>query len=294
MENSVMVVVVIINWNGLQDTLKCIASLASSVQRVKYSVVLVDNGSTDGSQDQLKQLDRVKLILLNANLGFAAATNIGIQWAIETGAHYVWLLNNDAIVVDGTLDHLLNVAEVDKKVGVVGSKVIRMGSNIVDHVGAKVSEWTSLPVFQGEGEEDRGQFELVRETHYVSGCSLLASVEMIKEIGMMDEGYFLYYEETDWCVRARKLGWKVLYSPKSVVYHKVSSSVNRLQNAKVYYLTRNGIRFIKKNFSHRTPVAVLVAIGRRVLPLLLRGEFAEFKIAGRAIIDAISGKEGAK
>jgi GT2 family glycosyltransferase len=250
------VFIIILNWNGWKDTIECLKSL-KKIGYPNYQIVLVDNGSTDESVFQLKNFcseDNEGLIFLENqnNLGFAGGNNVGIKRALENQADYVLLLNNDTTVEPDFLTQLVKAAESDKKIGILGPKI-----NFYDHkdriwfLGGKINrllnKGTHLYYDQIDSAENLPNKSF--EVDYFTGCALLIKKEVIKKIGLMWDGYFLYYEDTDWNLKAKKNGWKIIIAPKAKIYHKVSRSTKPGSSSYVYYHTRNGLYLAKRNGS---------------------------------------------
>lgn len=224
------VAIIILNWNAYKDTVECLKSL-EHLTYPYFHVFLVDNASQDGSFDNLQQDYKdgkfnlsITFIQTGANLGFAGGNNVAIKEVYNQGYQYFWLLNNDTVVDPNALTPLVETLEGDKQVGIVGSKIYYYGTNKIWFVGGKVNTWTGLTKHIGIKEEDIGQYDQVKEVDYITGCSLFFRRELLKTVGYMSEDYFLYYEETEWNIRVKQKGWKVLYNPSSIVFHKVSAS----------------------------------------------------------------------
>jgi len=241
------VAIVILNWNGLSDTLKCLESLKTIVYP-DYSVVVIDNGSKGNDAEIIKEKlrDFVCVIEEEKNLGFAGGSNVGIRWALGSDAKYVLLLNNDTIVDPNFLIELINVAQNDVQIGIVGPKVYNYEQpNRIGAAGGKVNFWTGTTPCIGQDAIDDGRFDKIKEVDFVSGCALLIKEETIRRIGLLKELYFAYYEETEWCTKANKAGFKVVYVPKARIWHK-SQKTSELS---MYYSTRNRFLFVKRNSS---------------------------------------------
>lgn len=246
--NKKNVFVVVLNWNGADDTLECIASIKDSDYDL-YNIVVVDNASDDESVKIIKKTyPEVKLIECGENKGYAGGNNAGINYALQNKADYVWLLNNDVVVSKNALSEFVKVANQDDSIGILGSKILSYWNrNVIDYAGGLVSLRDGTSSHVGFNEIDEGQYGDQVETEYVTGASLFISLAAIKKIGLLDESYFLYYEETDYCCRASKLGLKVVYCPRSLVYHKVSASTSKSGKDILYYMTRNRLYFLEKN-----------------------------------------------
>lgn len=290
-----LVYIVLLNWNGWQDTVECIASCKKLSYR-NVRILIVDNGSTDGSIMELcRNSPDTELIRTGENLGFAGGNNVGIRHALEHGADYVWLLNNDTVVDSDALSALVNVAESNQSIGMVGSKIpFYDNPRFLWYAGGVLDP--SLPYrpgHRGLKEQDRGQFDETGETGYVTGCSLLARREMIEEIGLLDEGLFLYFEDADWNARAKRAGWEVFYAPLSVVLHKVSSSIGGAESTRMrYYLARNLLYFIRKNYPSTFLRAFWFDLFENVFVMVKKGRSAAAGWALMGIIDFVRGRKG--
>jgi GT2 family glycosyltransferase len=241
--------VVIANWNGKEVLKKCLASVFMNTDYSECRVVVVDNASTDGSIDVLeKEFPIVKLIRNSKNLGFTKAVNKGIKYAITNDAKYVLLLNNDVEIPEKNwLISMLKVLESNNEIGIVGCKLLYPNGRI-QHAGGTIT--TKGVSHLGNREEDKGQHDRVRCVDYVTGAALLIKTKTIRNIGLLDEGFSpLYFEDTDWCTRARFCGYKVMYTPVPALIHKTHYSVSNLRRSTTdFYLKKNWIRFFLLNF----------------------------------------------
>lgn len=242
------VYIIILNWNGREDTVECLES-CRKLDYSPYEIVVVDNGSVDGSESYIRsRFPGIRFIQTGANLGYAGGNNAGIRFALAEGADCVWLLNNDTVVDPGALSALMEIAETDPAAGMVGSKILSYSQpSVLLYAGGHIDLAAGDSEHIGRGCVDDGRFDLSLETGYITGCSLLVKRSVIEEVGLMNENYFLYFEETDWCVRAKRGGYKLVYAPGSVVYHKESVSVKKIKGIMHYYLTRNRLFFIRQN-----------------------------------------------
>lgn len=243
-----LIYIIILNWNGWRDTAECI----ESCQKLNYSnfiIIIVDNGSTDDSEAILhKRFPDIELVQTGENLGFAGGNNIGIDRALAHAADYVWLLNNDTVVDPNSLDELVKVAEIDERTGIVGSKIYYYNEpNKMWFAGGLWNRNQSFACHRGINEVDIGQYDGISEVGFITGCSLLAKSSMIKEIGMMKEDYFLYWEDVDWNATAAEKGWKIVFAPQSIVRHKVSSSTEDKSSLQSYYFMRSGLLFFQRH-----------------------------------------------
>lgn len=278
--------VAIVNWNGKELLQKCLSSLFVNTASSGCKVVVVDNASTDGSVEMLREkFPQVEIIRNSENAGFSKANNQAIRFALQNGAKHIFLLNNDVEITNPRwLDDLSDVLESDPKIGIVGCKLLYPDGTI-QHAGGIIK--LRVPYHRGDGEKDTGQYDKVEFVDYVTGAVLLIKSGVIRRIGFLDEGFSpLYYEDTDWCVRARLYGYKVAYTPKPTLIHHCGSSSNKLGSEKKrFYSRRSFIRFVLLNyqvtdilkrillFESKEAIRCLVVRPRhRKLPIALRAD----------------------
>jgi hypothetical protein len=215
-----------------------------SVLKLEYpnfETVVVDNNSTDGSLELAKSLfSRFYFIKNEKNIGFAAGNNIGIRWTLEKMADYVLLLNNDAVIQKDALSILIEEAEKNGKAGILSPLIFKGNTQEVWFAGGKM-KWLAMKNVHVNEQKSQDSYE----TQYITGCAMLIKKEVFQKIGLLDEDYFLYYEDADFCVRAKKSGFKILIAPSAEVYHYEKSEENR--EDKIYWLVLSGILFFRKN-----------------------------------------------
>jgi GT2 family glycosyltransferase len=262
-KNHPLVSIIIVNYNG-RDLLKaCLASIYSQSFK-DVEIILVDNGSQDGSGEYVKDsFPGVKVVSLPANIGFAGANVEGLKYA---RGEYILLINNDAEVTGDCIRNLMTAIESNPAIGICASKMIVHGTSIIDSAGDGFA--TNLKGFKrGEGSSS----DIYSDQEYVFGACAGAALyrrRMIEEIGFFDEDFFLIHEDTDLNLRAQLAGWKVLYVPTAVVSHKVRSSIGNMSDTAIYYTLRN-CEFVRiKNI----PVPLLM----RCLPIFIIGAIADF------------------
>jgi len=221
-----------------------------SLEKVDYpnfEVLVVDNGSKEEERVQIKEyhVSRIKYQVLwnSENFGFAGGNNVGIKYALEHGADYVMLLNNDAIAAPDFLTELSKAAESDPTFGILGSRIYKYGTDEVVFDGGKVNPWLT----KAEHSTYNLQPTTYNLVNYITGAAMLVRAELIEKIGLMREEYFLYYEDVDWCISARRAGYKCVLVPTSKVWHKVSATNKEGSPSYIYYHTRNGLMLAKFN-----------------------------------------------
>ncbi|MDP2182317.1 MAG: glycosyltransferase family 2 protein [Actinomycetota bacterium] len=295
MDTRSLVSIILVNWNGLDVTLECVRSCLA-LDYPRFHIVIVDNGSAADSvsalRDAFAQEPCVHLIEVGRNLGFAEGNNLGMRYAREADAGFVWLLNNDTEVDPGALSALIEAAEAHPEAGLLGSKIYFFDRpTTIWFAGAGIDPIDGHSYHIGEGEVDCGQFDAVRETEYITGCSILARTEVIDQIGGMSDDFFLYWEEVDWCARAAEAGWKLLYVPGSRVWHKVSSSFSGNRQLQLRYEMRNRLLFHKRHRRDRLGRVMRHGVAR-VAYYAVRGHFGEVRGIGGGIIDFLRGRFG--
>ena len=250
MNRQPRVAIIILNWNGIEDTKACLNSL-KKISYKNYDVVLLDNGSRYKEPEFLQKEFGSYIDLFikkKENCGFSGGNNIAIRRALCQDYDYFLLLNNDTEVAPDFLDELVNFAEREKKTGIVGPKIyFHSDKNRIWFAGGKMHWWTSLNYHIGEREMDKGQHDEPKKIDYTTGCTLLIKRKVIEQIGLLDEKFFAYQEDGDWCLRARKRGWQVWYVPTSKIWHKISASAGKNSPFQVHLVTRNRIWLVRKN-----------------------------------------------
>ncbi|MGH2609781.1 MAG: glycosyltransferase family 2 protein [Tepidiformaceae bacterium] len=275
-----LVSVIVVNWNGEAYLEECLASLA----RQSYSdleVIVVDNGSTDSSLALLRAAasERVTVIEARRNLGFAGGNNLGIRAAMGT---YVALLNTDAVAEPGWVEALVRGASADPRVGMCASKIFLYGQpGVLDGAGLLISA-DGIGRGRGRLERDGPAFAREEDVLLPSGCAALYRRAMLDEIGVFDEEFFAYCEDSDLGLRARIAGWRCRYVPEAVVYHRYSGSTAPYSAFKAFQVERNRIWVVAKCFPLRLlPASLLGTIARYALQAygVLRGQGASARFA---------------
>jgi GT2 family glycosyltransferase len=241
---------IVVNYNGQALTLDCLASLC----RVSYndlSVLVVDNASTDGSVKSIReQFPGITLLEAGDNLGYPGGNNLGMEYALTHSADYILILNNDMEVDQNMVAALVETAQQHPDAGMICGKVFYYNPrDMIWSAGSRMDMRTGSPELIGCNETDTGQYDMERELESVDGCMMLVTARACKQVGLFDTTYFAYYEDTDWAIRFRRAGFRILYTPHAVAWHKVSAT-NR-QNGRrspfqVYYHIRNHLLFLSR------------------------------------------------
>lgn len=256
------VFVILVNYNGISDTLECIKSVLESTYKDIY-IVVVDNNSDIYNLKKLKTVNdlRIKTIYLDKNMGFGVANNIGVDYAIQHNARYVLLLNNDT-VIDIDMISLL-VKNANSVTITVPTMYYFKSENKVWYAGGYVSKTKGTSVHYTE-EQERGYVS------FATGCCMLIHTDIIKKIGLFDENYFMYYEDTDFSIKVQQNNMKILYESKAILWHKVGSTSKKIHGLQRYYLTRNRLYLLKKYSGYFMYISFLYfGITRLILILIM-------------------------
>ena len=250
MDNKVSIV--ILNWNEPKITIRCIESCIN-LNYDNFDIIIVDNASIDDSVNILKsKFPGITLIQNNNNMGYAGGNNIGIDYALTNNSDYIWILNNDVIVEQNSLSYLMEFFKKNNDAYAVSPKVLEFPNmNIISYGGGFIDQNKFMSVNIGEGEEDAGQYDTTQEVSFMSGCSILINRNAIKKIGAFPEDYFLYFEETEWCMNVAKNEGKMYYVPNAIVYHERSATTKKKKGTTGYYFARNKLFFMERNFDER-------------------------------------------
>jgi len=291
------VLAIVLNWNSAGDTIECVAALG----RQSYpdcEVLIVDNGSDDGSARRIRAaVPAVPMLELGDNLGYAGGNNRGIAQGLRQGCAYVWLLNPDVRVAPDALAMLVDAAANQPRAALLGPKVcMREDPQRILSAGG-VLHGGCVAGHRGIGELDVGQFDTPDDVDFVTGCALLARREAIEAIGPLDESFFLYQEEVDWCRRAHAAGLAVRYVPAARVWHPDTRVRDAQSPLVTYYITRNTLRFARK---HRIGGAAMARLLSRHARTLLswsvrpawRHKRRQRDALARALLDFAAGRSG--
>lgn len=314
--------IIIIHYKGINDTLNLLENL-TTLDYPDFQVVFVNNNPSENLIEAFLNFFRDKkwnnglhlveenilefkcdkfrypIILINQdNKGYAGGVNAGLKYALsKNDFSYVWILNNDLILDIASLRELVNYAENVKKngikVGIIGSKLLYYWNpKILQGIGGKLNKYFALTKHIGGFEEDKGQYDKeINNIDYIIGASMFVSKEFLLDVGLMDESYFLYFEDVDWSERAKRKGYKLLYCWKSKVYHKEGGSIGSSSKGEKkseladYYGIRNRIVFTKKFYPKYLPFVYLSFLGV-FLNRIKRKQFKRIPLVFKAIREA--------
>lgn len=247
--------VILVNWNGLHYLKKCLPTLTKSSYS-NYEIIVTDNASSDGSTSYLtKYYPKVKIVRNKENLGFAGGNNEAMK---EVTGEYILLLNNDTIVTKDLIKNLVERIEEDKSIGVVQAKILSMdNSKRLDSVGAFLTN-TGFLYHYGYYQYDKKIFDKTINLYSAKGAGMLIRKNLIDKLGLFDDTFFAYFEETDFCHRVWLAGYKIVYAPKAVLYHKIGGTSNKMNNAFIqYHSFKNRIRSYIKNLGTEEMIKIL-------------------------------------
>lgn len=232
---------------------------------------------------------RVVVLRTGSNGGFAFGNNVGLRYVLARGdAEYVWLLNNDTVVDPGSLSALVDAAEADPGLGMVGAKLLFYDEPDCMQAagGGTLAHWNGSTRLVGEGARDTDRCDGSVEPEYVHGASLLVRTSLLREVGLMDETYFMYSEEVDWCLRARRAGWKLGYAPAARVWHKDGrASAASPSYVRDFHSLRSRLILVRKFYPGFLPLALVHSVYQCVLPKVVRRQPNRLRAVLRAYAD---------
>jgi len=247
-----LVVCVILNTNRRKDTLECLASLEKSTYR-HFRVIVLDCQSIDGSVAAFRSaFPAIQIIELAENLGYAGNNNVGIREGLRQGADWLFVLNEDTVLAPDCLQRLVEMGLQSPDIGIVGPMIYHHDEpEVIQSAGAEVDRWWRS-FHLGQNQVDRGQFGEPRNVRWISGCAILVRSDVVHTAGALDERFFIYCEEVEWCIRAGKSGWRIVHVPSAKLWHKGVQRHYQPKPAYTYYTTRNRLLMLSK---HHAPTS---------------------------------------
>lgn len=272
-----LISIIALNWNTTAITCDFLHSIRERNTYKNIEVIVADNGSSEDPTAAFRAAyPDVKVVLNGENLGFAAGNNRGISIA---RGEYLFIVNNDTEFTPGLLEGLLEIYEKYPDAGMVSPKFhYFFEKGTIEYAGyEQVNALTGRNAMIGCKEKDQGQYDEIRETHYVHGGAMMVPRKVVEEVGQMPELFFLYYEEFDWSEQIKKKGYKIYYQPRSLIYHKESMTTGKASPLKTFYLTRNRILFMRRNtprlaFLVFASYFILFTIPKNTLGFLAKGQ----------------------
>jgi GT2 family glycosyltransferase len=245
---SPKVFVIILNFNSFKDTRECLESI-KNIDYDNYEIIVVDNCSKDQSYTKLKEeFPEYTMLKTHKNNGYAEGNNLGIKYALDKGADYICVLNNDVVVETNFLNKVIDVMEKEKNIGIAGPCICNYNEkNVIQAMGANINLYTGLT----QGKFKGTKYEEIKKENifvdYLGGACFVAKSEVFHKIGLIPENYFLFFEETEFCLKATRAGYKLLCVYDSRIYHKGSSTISKYSGLSYYFLNRNRVIFIRRN-----------------------------------------------
>ena len=279
--------IITVNYNGLNDTCALIDSIPFNED---MEVIVVDNGSLENEANILQErYPNILAIRSDKNLGFAGGNNLGIKVA---KGNYLYLINNDTLFKEFNPQVLIQRLESTSEIGMVCPKIrFAWGNNPIQFAGyTQLSPITVRNKAIGYGEEDNGQYDTSHQTPYAHGAAMMLKREVIDKVGLMPECYFLYYEELDWSMMINRTGYEIWYDPASTIYHKESQSTGQNSPLRTYYITRNRLLLVKRNYTGLkkylayTYLQMIVAT-RDIIKYIIKGQKDLLKAATNGLRD---------
>ena len=251
------VAAVVLSYQGRDVTLQALESL-SRVEYEPLRLVVADNGSTDGTKEAVEaRFPDVAVVRTDENRGPAGGVNLGLRWALERDFDYVLVLNNDIEVAPDFVTQLVRVAESDSSIGIVGPKgYFHEDRNRIWSAGGILRFKESVTRERGHRELDRGQYDRDGEIPYVNGCAMLVKRAVFEEVGLWDPLYFLSVEDADFCMRAKRAGWRCWYAHRARLWHMVSVTAGGYRAGRTYHTGRSTALFLRR---YASPIQWLTA-----------------------------------
>lgn len=297
------VAIILLNWNNSNYTVECIKSL-SNITYLNKKIIVVDNASTDKSLDKLKEyLPQIDLITNETNLGFTGGNNVGIKMALNKKFDFIMLLNNDTIVDKAFLEPLVNSFEFDT--GAVQPLILNyQNKETIWNYGGHINK--TFGIFSTYAKNNSIKSLKNKEekfSEWISGCCFMIRSSVIKEVGLLDEKFFVYFEDVDWSIRLRSNNYKLKIIPESIIYHhegvswkNKSKFIEGTISPFTHYLNiRNHILILKKHIKLFNPIGIsiyqLIKISSYLIYFIIRLRFNKFKMVLKGVFDAVKSKK---
>lgn len=296
------VAIILINWNSLEVTSDCIVSL-KGIQYPNYSIVVVDNGSADGSGKALKQLHPEIILIESAtNLGFSGGNNLGFDFALAKAYDYTIMLNNDTFVEPDFLDHLINYMEAHQQVGAIQPRIhFNHNRALLWNGGSYYAKWWGYFYSKGENKLPTPEHLIIKEVDWITGCAFLVKTSTLKKTGLLAENFFMYSEDVDLSFRIKALGLTLMYHGDSVIYHIAGHSNKSKTKGKegfvhpnVHYMNQRNRLWVLKKYTpwYCIPTTLLynsIYLCGVMGYFLVRRRFSKLRAVFNAVTDGLKG-----
>ncbi|MCC7359782.1 MAG: glycosyltransferase family 2 protein [Anaerolineales bacterium] len=287
----------ILNTNRRADTLACLASLAASTY-ANNTIIVLDNASTDGSPAAIRAAyPSVRVVALPENRGYAGNNNVGLTLALASGADWALVLNEDTLLAPDCVAQLAAAGAADARIGLAGPLVYHADEpTVIQSAGGMLDPaWRARHL--GQNAPDQGQYSAARDVNWLSGCALFVRRAVLEQVGLLDASYFYFWEETEWCLRAARAGWRIRHVPAARLWHKGVQRSYQPRPSVTYYATRNRLRTLAK---HHAPLRAWLAAGGEVTRTLAswtlrpryRDKRAHRAALWQAVVDFARGRMG--
>lgn len=267
-----MIYIVVLSWNFQEYTLRCLESIFR-LKGADFHVLLVDNASGDGTVPAVREaFPQVEIHVNPEDMGFARGINVGLRMALDRGAAHILIVSNDTVLEPDLLRWMLEAMESAGRVGIVAPLIYYPGRERLWYAGAYRRRFWPGVTLPGYGQMDRPRYHRRREVDYATGCVLLLRAEMLRQIGLFEESFFMYFEDLDLCERARRAGWRILMEPRATMEHIGSVSYGEFSAAKWFHIARNSVEFYRRYY-RRPRLSLFLYLGWVTVRETLRGNF---------------------
>lgn len=280
------IAVIILNYKTPDLTLKCVKSIKESTYK-DYLLIVVDNNSNDGLVNELEDVKDITLIKSKENIGYSGGNNKGIKSALKAGADYIFILNPDTTIAKQAMSNLISFTK-KWQADIVGPKIFFSRSKKIWYAGGIFELDNVLGKHRGVDEIDNGQYDQPGETDVVTGAAMFIKADVFKKIGFLDEKYFLYYEDSDFCFRAKKAGFKIMFDPGTIVYHENAKSIGLGSPLQDYYITKSRLLFASKFCTLRTKFALFREILHNISNSARRKALFDFMLGKFGRVDSFT------
>lgn len=299
--NTIETAIILVNWNRSIDTINCINSIKLSNYH-EYKIIVVDNNSSDKEREILQSLvAECEIFYLDQNTGYTGGNNFGIKVALQLGARYIFLLNNDTFLAETALERLVDTMNSIPEVAITSPKIyFYPETNLLWSGAPRFDNLFLMGYLKGYREIDNGQCDLFEYVEYVSGCAMMIRASIFKDVSLLSDQFFAVCEDLDFCFRVKGIGFKIAYEPSAVIYHIESASSGGSDGPQyVYYQTRNYLLFHElwyKNILHLiiSQIYYIFFMIKRATVFILTGKWRAFIGILLGIIDYFLRRFGAR